>query len=97
MTSHRTVRTVRTRLPSLPLNRTPPLPPRTKCVQQVPVFEKKLFSMCTDDVMNHVANLPNRPTDIVLFGIEAHVCVTQVCVCVCVRERDSTCAYLIET
>lgn len=47
---------------------------------QVPVFEKKLFSMCTDDVMAHVSSLPNRPTDIVLFGIEAHVCVTQVCV-----------------
>lgn len=36
--------------------------------------------MCTDDVMAHVSSLPNRPTDIVLFGIEAHVCVTQVCV-----------------
>ncbi|CAM9301153.1 unnamed protein product [Pylaiella littoralis] len=45
------------------------------------IFEKKLFSMCTDEVKTHVANgLPNgKPTDVVLFGIEAHVCVTQTC------------------
>lgn len=51
-----------------------------QCVDstQVPVFAKKLFSMCTEDVMNHVNSLPNKPTDVVLFGIEAHVCVTQV-------------------
>lgn len=46
---------------------------------KVPIFEKKLFSMCTDEVMAHVSSLPNKPTDIVLFGIEAHVCVTQTC------------------
>lgn len=34
--------------------------------------------MCTDEVLAHVNNLPNRPTDVVLFGGEAHVCVTQV-------------------
>ncbi|CAN0182685.1 unnamed protein product [Ascophyllum nodosum] len=45
----------------------------------VPVFEKKLFSMCTDEVMSHMDSLPKKPTDVVLFGIEAHVCVTQTC------------------
>lgn len=46
--------------------------------RKVPVFEKKLFSMCTDEVLAHLNNLPNKPTDVVLFGLEAHVCVTQV-------------------
>lgn len=51
-----------------------------QCVDstQVPVFAKKLFSMCTEEVLDHVNSLPNKPTDVVLFGIEAHVCVTQV-------------------
>jgi len=44
----------------------------------VPIFAKKLFSMCTDEVMAHVDSLPNKPKNIVLFGIETHVCVTQV-------------------
>lgn len=47
-------------------------------IPQVPVFEKELFSMCTPEVMAHLNALPNKPTDVVLFGIEAHVCVTQV-------------------
>lgn len=46
--------------------------------QQVPIFAKELFSMCTDEVMAHVDSLPNKPKNVVLFGIEAHVCVTQV-------------------
>lgn len=47
-------------------------------IPQVPVFEKKMFSMCTPEVMAHLNTLPKKPTDVVLFGIEAHVCVTQV-------------------
>lgn len=45
---------------------------------KVPVFEKKLFSMCTPEVLEHVQRLENRPTDVVLFGLETHVCVAQV-------------------
>lgn len=48
------------------------------CVlRQVPIFEKKLFSMCTKEVEEELKKLPDRK-DAVLFGIEAHVCVTQV-------------------
>eukprot|EP00904_Undaria_pinnatifida_P009809 jgi/Undpi1/5959/HiC_scaffold_2.g01233.m1 len=46
---------------------------------KTPVFEKKLFSMCTGEVLAHLDGLANKPTDVVLFGIEAHVCVTQTC------------------
>jgi nicotinamidase-related amidase len=42
---------------------------------KVPTFEKKLFSMMTDEVQAHVA--PLNCTSFVLFGIEAHVCVQQ--------------------
>ncbi|CAM9863495.1 unnamed protein product [Ectocarpus sp. 12 AP-2014] len=44
----------------------------------VPIFEKKLFSMCTKEVEEELKKLPDRK-DAVLFGIEAHVCVTQTC------------------
>lgn len=56
-----------------------PSPPASHIISQVPVFEKKLFSMCTNDVMAHMDELASKPTDVVLFGIEAHVCVTQTC------------------
>jgi nicotinamidase-related amidase len=42
----------------------------------VPTFEKKLFSMCTPEVMSHISSLGDR-TSFILFGIEAHVCVQQ--------------------
>ena len=44
-----------------------------------PTFEKKLFSMCTPEVVSHLRGLTPRgpPSDYVLFGIEAHVCVQQ--------------------
>lgn len=45
---------------------------------QVPTFSKQLFSMCTDEVMQKVENVKSKPEHVVLFGIEAHVCVTQV-------------------
>lgn len=44
-------------------------------LNETPIFEKKLFSMCTDEVSEHLAKL-NR-SSYIIFGIEAHVCVQQ--------------------
>jgi len=41
------------------------------------IFEKTKFSMLTDDVQSHLNSLDKTPQSIVLFGIEAHVCVQQ--------------------
>jgi nicotinamidase-related amidase len=41
------------------------------------LFEKKKFSMLTDDVSSHISSL-NR-TSFLLVGIEAHVCLQQTC------------------
>lgn len=45
-------------------------------LDSTPIFEKKLFSMMTPEVSEHVGGLGGR-TSFVLFGIEAHVCVQQ--------------------
>lgn len=42
-----------------------------------PIFEKKKFSMCTEDVCKHMDSL--NKDSVILFGIEAHVCVQQTC------------------
>lgn len=44
-------------------------------LNETPIFEKKKFSMCTEQVSEHLSNL-NR-TSYIVFGIEAHVCVQQ--------------------
>ena len=44
-------------------------------LKSVPIFEKKRFSMCTEEVSAHMSKLDKQA--IVLFGIEAHVCVLQ--------------------
>eukprot|EP01010_Urceolus_cornutus_P001372 NODE_1911_length_712_cov_236.693816_g1488_i0.p2 GENE.NODE_1911_length_712_cov_236.693816_g1488_i0~~NODE_1911_length_712_cov_236.693816_g1488_i0.p2 ORF type:complete len:211 (-),score=66.17 NODE_1911_length_712_cov_236.693816_g1488_i0:79-657(-) len=41
------------------------------------VFAKTKFSMVSPEVMNCLTESPERITDIVLFGIEAHVCIQQ--------------------
>lgn len=71
--------------PSLPPQRRRASPPPLRTLSlrnavpcQTPVFEKKLFSMCTGEVLAHLDGLASKPTDVVLFGIEAHVCITQV-------------------
>lgn len=45
--------------------------------KMIPVFEKKKFSMMTDEVSTHLHSL-NR-TSFLLVGIEAHVCLQQTC------------------
>lgn len=42
----------------------------------IPTFEKKMFSMLTDELKAQMQCEPERKT-VVLFGIEAHVCVQQ--------------------
>jgi len=42
-----------------------------------PIFEKKKFSMCTEEVCSHMEGL--NKDSVILFGIEAHVCVQQTC------------------
>lgn len=40
-------------------------------------FHKTRFSMCTDEILNHLVTSHKDRKSIVLFGIEAHVCVQQ--------------------
>ena len=47
----------------------------------LPVFEKKLFSMCTEECSKHLASLSSssEKTSYLIVGIEAHVCLQQTC------------------
>jgi len=40
-----------------------------------PIFEKKKFSMCTEECTQHISSL--NKTSFLLVGIEAHVCLQQ--------------------
>jgi nicotinamidase-related amidase len=44
-------------------------------LEATPIFEKKRFSMMTEEVQEHLAKL--NKSSYILFGIEAHVCVQQ--------------------
>jgi hypothetical protein len=57
-------------------------------LDRCPVFEKKQFSMCTDEVRAHLETLTPRPSSVVIFGIEAHVCVQQTCLDLLEQGRD---------
>jgi len=46
-------------------------------IEKYPIVDKKRFSMCVSEVNNELEKL-NRKS-VVLFGIEAHVCVQQTC------------------
>ncbi len=54
----------------------------------VPVVEKKQFSMCTEPLMEKLNELKGRQ-QVVLCGIEAHVCVQQV------DHHKSTCLFSV--
>jgi len=55
-------------------------------MENVPVFEKKLFSMVTPEVDLHLKDLGR--THFVLFGIEGHVCVQQTCLDLLEKGHD---------
>jgi nicotinamidase-related amidase len=46
-------------------------------IQNYPVVDKKQFSMCVDEVNLQLKTLNKK--SVVLFGIEAHVCLQQTC------------------
>lgn len=52
-----------------------------------PVYEKKLFSMCTDQVQQRFMEIGDKDSYIVV-GIEAHVCVQQTCLDLLERGKD---------
>lgn len=54
--------------------------------EQIPIFDKKLFSMCTEDT-NKVLDEWNKETYIIT-GIETHVCVQQTCLDLLERGAD---------
>jgi nicotinamidase-related amidase len=55
-------------------------------LKKVPIFEKKQFSMCTEEVSSHVDSL--KKDSVILFGIEAHVCVLQTCLDLLQQGKD---------
>jgi nicotinamidase-related amidase len=49
-------------------------------LEGIPIFEKKLFSMITPEVQDHLNAQSPQPSDaFIVVGIEAHVCVQQTC------------------
>lgn len=53
----------------------------------LPIHEKKLFSMCTDEVQQRLIDIGDKDSYIVL-GIESHVCVQQTCLDLLERGKD---------
>jgi nicotinamidase-related amidase len=52
-----------------------------------PIYEKKQFSMCTDQVEKRLMDIGDKDSYIVV-GIEAHVCVQQTCLDLLERGKD---------
>eukprot|EP00339_Tiarina_fusa_P015347 CAMPEP_0116996302 /NCGR_PEP_ID=MMETSP0472-20121206/154_1 /TAXON_ID=693140 ORGANISM="Tiarina fusus, Strain LIS" /NCGR_SAMPLE_ID=MMETSP0472 /ASSEMBLY_ACC=CAM_ASM_000603 /LENGTH=212 /DNA_ID=CAMNT_0004694879 /DNA_START=18 /DNA_END=656 /DNA_ORIENTATION=+ len=55
-------------------------------LEKYPIFEKKKFSMCTEEVSEHMNSLNKE--SVILFGIEAHVCVQQTCLDLLEQGKD---------
>lgn len=47
--------------------------------QKTTIFQKKDFSMLTDEVMTHLKTVEASRQEVILCGIEAHVCILQTC------------------
>jgi nicotinamidase-related amidase len=56
-------------------------------LKKYPIFEKKKFSMCTEEVCQYMDSLKNKES-VILFGIEAHVCVQQTCLDLLEQGKD---------
>jgi len=55
-------------------------------LKKTPIFEKKNFSMCTGEVVEHMKKFPIE--SVLLVGIEAHVCVQQTCLDLLEEGKD---------
>mmetsp|Transcript_128713 Transcript_128713/g.372444 ORF Transcript_128713/g.372444 Transcript_128713/m.372444 type:complete len:224 (+) Transcript_128713:148-819(+) len=55
-------------------------------IKNYPVIDKKKFSMCTSEVNKELNSLSRQ--SVVLFGIEAHVCVQQTCLDLIEEGKD---------
>ena len=53
---------------------------------KVKVFEKQTFSMLEEPVLNHLTSLNKKK--VVLYGIEAHVCMKQTCLDLLALDYD---------
>jgi len=57
-------------------------------LEATPIYEKKKFSMCTEEVQEKLRNDFPSVQSYVIVGIEAHVCVLQTCLDLLERGRD---------
>jgi len=65
--------------PEIPLTAPEPEESGAPKATDIPVFEKKLFSMITDEVGTALDQCGPSLRSVVLFGQETHVCVQQTC------------------
>ena len=55
-------------------------------LEQTPIYEKKLFSACTQEVQQKLLELDTH--SFIVMGIEAHVCVQQTCLDLLHQGKD---------